>query len=260
MAEAPGNVSCQTYWLKTPDTYLVDQVRMYHADAVYALGEYSMFILLWGITDLQAGTVQRCPYCYDRPDATGRDAAIAEVYGQPALALCSYCYGTTFFKLSADELGGLKAKLVRPCMWTNSDEIHKREAQGEFIAATSSVQSTSDFRMRSGDYVFRADGTRWRVYPSPQISDSVITGLQAANDLNSMVGYKYDGMTRQDEGTVAYLVPPTSPFDLQTILDISLVPNWPICFEDYEVYNNGTTSLIGDDYTPGMNPNPNLQP
>jgi hypothetical protein len=86
MAEAPGNVSCQPYWLKTPDTYLVDQARMYHNDAVYALGEYSMFILLWGITDYQAGTVQRCPYCYDRADTTGVDAQISAVYGQPALA------------------------------------------------------------------------------------------------------------------------------------------------------------------------------
>lgn len=245
---APGNVSCQPYFLKTPDTYLVDQVRMYHNEAVFALGEYSMFILLWGITDFQAGNVQRCPYCYDRADSTGIDQQIADIYGQPALSNCPYCYGTTFFLLSAPSLGGLKAKLVRPCMWTNTDEIHKREAQGEFIAATSSVQSISDFRMRSGDYVLRADGTRWRVYPSPQISDSLITGLQAANDLNSMVGYKYDGMTRQDEATVAYLIPPTDPHELEQILDISLVPNYPVCFDQYEVINSD--QLIGDDYTP----------
>jgi hypothetical protein len=245
MATSLGNVSCQPYWLKTPDFYDVDHERLHHNEAIFAYGEYSFFILMWGITDFQAGSVQRCPYCIERGNET--ETIIAQTYRQPALALCEYCYGTTFYKLSAPQLGGIKARIVRPCMWNATDEYHKRVPQGEMITSTSEVQTISDFRMRTGDYIFKADGTRWRV--EPHETDTLISGLQAANDINAMIGYKYPNCIRQDEATAAYIIPPVTASTLVEILDISVVPSYPVCFETWEVYN--AENLVEDDYTPG---------
>jgi hypothetical protein len=113
------------------------------------------------------------------------------------------------------------------------------------ITSRAEVQSVSDFRMRSGDFVFKADGTRWRVQEKQ--TDSVITGFQASDDINAMIGYRYPNVVREDESSIAYLIPPDGP-TLGTILDVSVEPNYPLCFTDYEVLND--TDLVGDDYTP----------
>ena len=241
MANSIGNVNIQPYWLKTPDRYMIDQERQNHADAIYAYGEYSAFALMWGIDDFRAGIVDRCPYCYDSDG--GQDSAIADVYGQGAEALCPYCYSTTYWATTATSLPGLKAFIVRPCMWNTSDEMHKRAPQGDMTENTSQVQSISDFRMRSGDFVLRADGTRWRV--QPRKTDVVISGFQASNDINSMIGYNYPEVRLEDPSSVAYQIPPDGN-TLQGILNISTVPNYPIDFSSYETING---PLIGGAFT-----------
>jgi hypothetical protein len=133
-------------------------------------------------------------------------------------------------------------------MWNPTDEQHKKGPTGEMITSNSTVQSISDFRMRTGDFVFKADGTRWRI--SQVNTDTVISGFQAANDINAMVGYTYENTVREDENTISYLIPPDA-MTLINLLDISVVPNYPVNFANWEVYNT-TLPLIGDNYTPGL--------
>jgi hypothetical protein len=147
-------------------------------------------------------------------------------------------------------LGGMKARLVRPCMWNPTDEYQKLVATGEIITATTSVQSVSDFRMRTGDFILKADGTRWRV--ARHETDSIISGFQAANDIRAMTGYNYPLCTREDESTPAFLAPPDTA-TVMSLLDTSIIPNWPVDFSSWEVVNGG---LISDDYSNTQQNNP----
>jgi hypothetical protein len=240
MANDIGNVSIQPYWLATPSFYLIGQERQRHAEAIYAFGEYAMFCLLWNAIDYDAGLVQHCPNCYSTTDG------ISEVYNQPSLAKCAYCYGTTFFLLSAgvSGLGGLKARIIRPCLWNPTDESQKLTAQGEIVTSVSQVQSISDFRMRTGDVVMKADGTRWRI--ATHETATVISGFQAANDVRAMIGYNYGQATREDESMPIFLIPPDTPTVIAT-LDTSLIPNYPPA--DITAYDVVNGPLIGDDYS-----------
>jgi hypothetical protein len=196
-----------------------------------------MFFLFWGIDDFRANLVDRCPYCYD--SSGGIDSDIASVYGQGAQALCQYCYGTTYWKMGATQLPGLKARIVRPCMWNTSDEAHVRHAQGDITKSTTQVQSISDFRLRTGDMVVRADQTRWRLVNRQ--TNIIISGFEAADDINAMIGYNYPEATLQDPTSVAYVLPP-DPDTATSILNISTVPNYPIDFSSIEIING---PLIG---------------
>lgn len=218
---------------------MVDQERQLHDEAVYAYGEASMFILLWTIDDYEANLVGRCPWCFLRG---GIEEDVAKVYNQPAIAKCEYCYGTSFWDESATQLNGLKARIVRPAMWEATDETHKLVAQGDVANSVASLQSISDFRCRSGDFVLKADGTRWRI--QDRATDNIISGYQASNDVRTMIGYVYPEVIREDESSVAFLIPPD--VDTQkTILDISPYPNYPVDMSAYEVING---NLIGDSF------------
>jgi hypothetical protein len=243
MANDIGNVRIQPYFLKTPEFYLIGQERQRHNEAVYAYGEYAMFVLLWNAIDYNEGLVQHCPQCYA---STGVDAGISEVYNQPSFAKCNLCYGTSFFLASAgvDGLGGVKARIIRPCLWNPTDESQKLTAQGEVIVAVSQVQSISDFRMRTGDSVMKADGTRWRI--ATHNTDSIISGFQAQNDVRAMIGYNYGQATRQDESMPAFLIPP-SVSEIISVLDTSIIPNYPP--GDIGAYDVINGPLIGDDYS-----------
>jgi hypothetical protein len=241
-----GNVRIQPYFLKTPDFYSIGQERMAHDEAVYAYGEYAFFALLWNAIDYSQGLVGHCPQCYSTNDG------ISEVYNQPSFAQCNICYGTLFF-LPYDpttgfggvaHLGGLKALIVRPCMWNPTDESQKLTGTGEIITSTSTLQSISDFRMRTADIILKADGTRWRV--ATHNTDSIISGFQASNDVRAMIGYNYGQVVRQDESMPCFLIPP--PVAMQvSILDTSVIPNYPVSFAGYEYLNCLPSQLIGDD-------------
>lgn len=233
----PGNVNVQPFFLKTPDLYEIPQQRMAHDESIYAYGEYSMFVLFWNALDFAAGLVQHCPDCYDLR------SPVSQVYSQPSQAKCPTCYGTTFYLLSAAEMGGVKARLVRPAMWTGVDEAQKQTPQGIMSTSVSQVQSTSEFRMRSGDFVFRADNTRWRLQAHQ--TDTIISGFQAVDDARAMIGYIYENCVLQDRSTVAYIIPPIGS-DLTTILDTSIIPNYPVDMSQWEIING---PLIGDDFS-----------
>lgn len=190
-----------------PDTqpHAVDNMQSWHDDALYALGEYSMFVLLWRISDHKAGLVDRCPVCYDAYQP------YADVYKQPFEHHCSSCFGTTFE-------GGYKAKIVRPSLWDFGEEADGESRRGELTTATTAIQTTSDFRMRTGDWVIRADATRWQV--ATLSANHLRTGFSYPEKEQSVVGFNYGNVIREDESANAYLVPPTDPAEVAAILDV----------------------------------------
>lgn len=195
------------YHLTERQDYAVRQERQRHDQALYRLGEYAVFVLMWHLLDFEAGRVTRCSRCY------ADDNLIAQVYNQPVENKCPTCFGTTFE-------GGYKAILVRPSLWDTNEEDYRLSARGEIVTQTSSVQSTSDFRLRTGDYVLRADGSRYQM--RTMASNELRTGFAMPTAATAVVGYNYGTVSREDESTVAYLLPPA-----QTVLATRLVPPFP---------------------------------
>src|SRR6478609_414109 len=57
-------VTASPYYLRDRQNWAVEQERMRHDEALYSIGEYAIFVLMWHIQDLTAGLVQRCSRCY----------------------------------------------------------------------------------------------------------------------------------------------------------------------------------------------------
>jgi hypothetical protein len=227
-APGPGNVYASPYWLKTPEYSAIDVERQRHNEAVMWYGEYSIFAMLWNIEDFTAGRVVRCPNCFTT--GTTKAGIIASAYGQANIYKCPFCYGSTFWDPTPGiTLPGLRARIVRPTLWTTNDDEWKTERQGQMILSDAKVQATSTFRLRSGDYIFKADGTRWRV--QDRTTNAIITGFQPANDIRAMVAYLYPRVIREDESNVCYTIPPLGATNVINILDVSPVPNYPVTFE-----------------------------
>lgn len=200
------------HWLTDPMSYAVQQEVDRHDQALWTHGELAMFVLLWTIFDYEAGLVAHCSTCYV---AYGRSA---EAYGQPAKRDCPDCYGTTFE-------GGYKAKIVRPAIWTDqSEEALTIGPRGQSLADAESVQSTADFKPMNGDYVFRADGTRWEI--REVTSGTLHTGFEFTSATSQSVGFAMGRVVREDESSVAYLIPP-DPVTLRAILTTPMGTRYP---------------------------------
>lgn len=194
------------YYLPDLQQYVIDQETMRHNEALYAFGEYSMFVLTWRIQDLQAGWTTRCHVCYAR----GRTS---DAYGQSDKEKCLNCYGTTFE-------GGIRGQIVRPAIWTDMNEdTLVSDARGQVLQSDAKlIQTTADFTMTSNDYVFRYDGTRWQV--GDPLGNRIHTGFGPIGDKSSLIGYNLQSINREDESTVAYLVPP-DPAALMELLNVT---------------------------------------
>ena len=182
----------QPHHLPDMQQWAVLQEQRRHDQALYALGEYAVFVLMWRVGDHQDGLVARCSRCFPDGDL------VAKVYKQALNAKCPECFGTTFE-------GGYKAILVRPSIWDANEEDYRIAARGEIATQTVSVQTTSDFRLRSGDYIFRSDGSRYQM--RTMSSNELRTGFGTPGP-GSVVGYNYGTVSREDESSVAYLLPP----------------------------------------------------
>jgi hypothetical protein len=193
--------------------------RQRHNDALYSFGEAAMYILMWRAEDHEAGLVGRCPECFI---AYGQ---VAEAFGQPAIRLCDFCFGTTFE-------GGYKAKIVRPTIWSTSGGEYEDGPRGEVEKVSGDIESTGDFVLRNGDYVFRADGTRWYVRsPTPK---RIVTGFGPKQKTRHTIAYAYASISQEDESSVAFIIPPNTEA-VETILNSE---------------NLGSASRVPYDYSP----------
>lgn len=188
----------QQLWLNDPQSYAIDQVSLRRQQALARYGEYSIFLLMWRLADHTQGLVQRCSTCWG-------DAA--EVYGQATREKCPNCFATTFE-------GGYKARIIRMALWDANESDDRSNKRGDVEISTASIQTTEDFRLRNGDFIIRADGTRWRVQTIS--TNHLRTGFMHPSLQRTPVGFNYGQVVREDESSVAYIIDP-SPTELGNI-------------------------------------------
>lgn len=202
----PQPSAAQPYYVRDTQDWAIAQERMRHEQALYHVGEYALFVLMWHNEDLLAELVRRCPRCYG--EAASRDRKIAEAYNQPEVARCPECFGTTFE-------GGFKAQIVRPAIFSDADEDERRQARGVTNPQGLSVESTPDFRVRSFDYVFRANGDRFQLRVPNRVT--LRTGFAIPTQSGAAIGYNHARASLEDKTAVAYDIPP-SPAILDSLL------------------------------------------
>jgi hypothetical protein len=180
-----------------------------------------MFALMWHIQDFQHGLVDRCQRCFEGGD--GPDAAIARAYKQPTQNKCPSCFGTTFE-------GGYKALIVRPAIFSDTDESETFQARGVVHPNDLDVESTTDFRVRSQDYVFRASGDRYQLRVPQRVT--LRSGFAHPHQSQEAIGYNHARASMEDpEASVAYLIPPPT----QTLTSLlATVGKTPPDFSQYE--------------------------
>lgn len=196
------------FYVRARQDWAVDQERYRHDQALYAVGEYAIFYLMWALLDFEAGLVTRCSRCYGTTGSvTNREA---QVYNQPSINRCPNCFGTTFE-------GGYRARIVRPSLWADNDESEKQHRRGVVHPEAVTVESTWDFRMRQGDYIIRADGSRWRLPESPSRT-TLRSGFDHPAQKQNAITYARIQARLEEPGTVVYDLPPESKVGIHTLL------------------------------------------
>lgn len=205
------------YYVRQRQDWAVEQERMRHNQALYTIGEWCVFVLMWHITDFEKGLVNRCPTCWQQ---YGR---VAEVYAQPAQNKCGDCFGTSFE-------GGYKAIIVRPAIFTDADDTEAFQQKGVVHTRELTVESTPDFRIQNGDYVFRVDNARFRLRTPSRVTLRSGFGHPWQNQTGLTYNHSRAGL--EDPSAVAYTIPPQAE-SLRGLLNIS--PESPADFSNFEV-------------------------
>ncbi len=215
--------SVQPYYLRDPQPWAIEQERLRHNEAMYHVGEMTMFTLMWHVLDFEAGLVQRCNRCFI---SSGR---ITEAYGQATQNKCPDCFGTTFE-------GGFRAQIVRPAIYTDTDEDERMDRRGVIHPNDVQIETTTDFRVRQGDYAFRQDGTRWYLRGPQRIT--LRAGFGHPSQTDTAIGYNHSRVTVEDPDSVAYIIPPVAA-TVKTILS-----NYARTPQDYSAYEIINAPLI----------------
>jgi hypothetical protein len=202
-------------YVRSRQNWAVEQERARHDQALHMIGENALFCLLWTARDHDAGLVGLCPVC-----ASDR---VAQAYGQATRNKCPSCYGTRFE-------GGYRALLVRPAVFTDADDSQSFTARGVVAPQEVHLETTSDFRVHSGDYVMRATGERLQLR-APQRT-TLRTGFGTPFQREDATAYNLARAAVEDPESVAYLIPPATD-DLIQIL--SRTGPTPPSFADVEV-------------------------
>lgn len=206
----------QPYYVREVQRWAVDQERQRHYQALYTMGEWTMFCLMWHLDDYESGLVNRCPECYT-------SSRYATAYKQPERNKCPNCYGTTFE-------GGFRAIIVRPAIFSDSDENQQAQERGVVDSDQLDMESTPDFRVRTGDYCFRSTGHRFYLRVPSRVT--LRTGFATPYQRSMAVGYNHARASLEDLNTVAYMIPPVEK-DLVDILNVT-APE-PLSFAAFEI-------------------------
>ncbi|MEU6362286.1 hypothetical protein [Streptomyces albidoflavus] len=202
-------------YVRSQQDWAVDQERLRHDQALHYIGEYALFCLMWTADDNAEGLVGECTVC-----ATNR---IAQAYGQATRNKCPGCFGTRFE-------GGFRALIVRPAIFTDSDDSQSFTARGVVAPEEVHLETTGDFRVHSGDYAMRATGERLQLRV-PQRT-TLRTGFGTPHQREAATAYNLTRAAVEDQDSVAYLIPPTTQ-ELREIL--SRTGATPPSFADVEV-------------------------
>lgn len=189
-----------------------DTKRRTHNEALYAYGEWSLFVLMWTLQDFNAGRVGRCSRCQAGGSAPHHNSeAIFDTFKQAVENRCPSCFGTTFE-------GGWKAKIVRPAIVDYSEERWDRDRRGLVSNSTGQVQSTEDFHLTDADYLFRGDGTRWRTQGG-STTTRLRDGFGTPSRIDSNLGYNYAQIVKLDKSSVAFDIAPVAASELTELLE-----------------------------------------
>lgn len=197
----------QPYAVRRRQDHAVATERQRNLQALYQIGEWCFFALMWHLEDFQASLVGRCTLCYVGDPS-------ADAYGQPSRNDCPDCYGTTFE-------GGYKALIIRPAIFGDTDESESRTNRGVARGGDIACESTPDFRVRSGDYVFRSSGERYYLRVPDRITGR--TGFGPPYQSSTAIGYNHAQASDEDPSSPAYLIPPSAA-NLAAILTAPLAP------------------------------------
>lgn len=211
------------YYIRETQPWAIEQERRRHNEALWYVGETTMFCLMWHLEDFDWGLVGRCNTCYTS------QGHIAEVYGQPDETKCPDCFGTTFN-------GGFKAIIVRPAIFSDSDEGETRHPRGVAYPNDLSIESTPDFRIRTGDYCFRATGDRYFLRVPERIT--LRTGYAEPSQSGTAIGYNHANAAVEDDTSVAYLIPPANDEVAAILSRVSRIP------QDFGSYETIRSPLI----------------
>lgn len=197
-SETPAPINIQPFYLRHRQNWAVSQERQRHTQALFTVGEPALFSLMWHVEDHEAGLVDWCSRC--RQDPTTILGRVEAAYRQPLTSTCPQCYGTTFE-------GGFRAQVVRPAIFGDIDEDERKSARGVVHPEGTSLETTNDIRIRTGDYVFRGDGSRWQLGTPSRVQ--VRTGYEHPTQVATSIGYARVPVNREDESSVAYDLPPS---------------------------------------------------
>lgn len=198
-ANEPVGLANSSFYVRAKQDWAVTQENYRHDQAMYSIGEQAYFLLMWRVEDHLKGYVRHCPRCYDNNDPLLARASNA--LNQPTQNKCPMCYGTTFE-------GGVRAKIIRPAVFTDTDDQEVSGEHGTTYPQTLSVESTSDFRFRNGDYVIRADGSRWQLAAPTRVT--VRTGFGHPSQGEDSIGYSAGMATLEDQTSVVWMIPPSN--------------------------------------------------
>jgi hypothetical protein len=194
-----GSITVQPYYVRQRQDWAVQQERQRHAQALYSVGEPAIFILMWHLVDFEAGLVTRCARCFN--NGTAIQNRIAAVYDQPTQNKCPDCFGTTFE-------GGYRAVIVRPTIFSDTDQNERTDKRATVHPDDVTVESVWDFRIMAGDYVVRADNTRWQLKAPQRLQ--LRSGFIHPQQTVDSVTYAPVRASYEEPTTVAYLIPPTA--------------------------------------------------
>lgn len=183
------------YWTVQDQQWAEEHVAASHVDALYRYGEFVVFTMLWTSNDYERGDVGRCTRCFH-----GDPLSVG--YDQAADLDCPVCYGTSFE-------GGFRAQVVRPAIVSDRDpETREDRRAGEVTVERISVQTTSDIYVRTGDYMFRSDGTRYRL---GQMDTEVIrSGFDHPGREQNVGGIITSATLESDRSSLSHRLPPDS--------------------------------------------------
>lgn len=211
----------QPYYVRDRQPWAVEQERQRHLQALMTVGEYAMWALMWHIQDWQNGLVVRCRTC-NGVDGSKQDR-IQGVYKQASVNRCPSCFNTTFE-------GGIKALIIRPTIFADTDESEVFAARGVVHANAVDVESTTDFRVRTGDYVFRANGDRYQLRVPQRVT--LRTGFGMPHQSNASIGYNHAQANIEDPSSFVSQIGPSAA-ELSYILTQGRY--YPHDFARYEV-------------------------
>ena len=194
-----------------PQKFGVHNLINSHEEALFGYGELGLFTLMWRHYDFEAGRVDRCSTCFG-----GVKSRQANAFKQPTDSECPDCFGTTYE-------GGFRAQIIRPMLMSDRSDNTVEGRAGAMTVDSIQFETTTDFTFTLGDYVFRADNTR---YQCEQKAEVVIRpGFAIPSGADAMGGTTI--ANREVETSVAFKIPPLDPALLATMLsdDITLDPD-----------------------------------